>query len=119
MYRHVEIDGIKNPFSQDWNRIYEVARKEVYVPAMKDIFDCAHLLFDSEIKTRFNITVISISLEDIAEVLNVSFNEGEMKFQVSECMLAAFLHEQVQASCVLVQHVSPQVMACWSNKLCQ
>ena len=44
---------------------------------------------------------------------------GRLKFQDSECMLAAFLHDQVQTSYVLVQHVGPQVMTCWTNKLCQ
>src|ERR1044072_4329335 len=32
-------------------------------------------------------------------------------------MLATFLHDLFQTSCVHVQHVGPQVMTCWTNKL--
>ena len=57
--------------------MYEVAKKKVYVPVIKEIFDCSVQVSAEEIKTRVNNIIMSISLKDIAEVLDVSLNEGK------------------------------------------
>ena len=37
--------------------------------------------------------------------------------KIQDYMLAAFLQVHVQTSVVIVQHVGPKAMTCWTNKL--
>lgn len=41
IFLHVKIPGIEELFYQDWETVYTMAKKEVYVPIVKEFFNCA------------------------------------------------------------------------------
>jgi hypothetical protein len=77
LYRHIKINGIDMLLHQDWNKLYEVAKRDVYVPTIKEFFYRAHLVSENEIRTRVNNHTMTITLEDIAKILDISMEEGE------------------------------------------
>ena len=56
--------------------MYGISKKEVYIPVVQEIYDYASIRSKHEIKTRFNKNVITISLKDVAETLDVSLENG-------------------------------------------
>ena len=57
--------------------MYEVAKRVVYSLVVKEFFYCAYLVFGKEITNRCDNNIISITLEDTADALEVSLSNGE------------------------------------------
>lgn len=51
--------------------------REVYVPLVKELYDCAVIVNRETIKSRENNKIINVTLKDVADTLNVSLDAGE------------------------------------------
>lgn len=82
IFLFVKIGGLPDLFHQDWETLYMVAQKEVYVPLIKEFSDCAVIVNRDTIRTRANYKIITVTLNDMAEALNVRLDEGEIYYAI-------------------------------------
>lgn len=62
----MKIAGLLDLFHQDWETVYMVAQKPVYVSLVKEFYDCAVIVNRNTIKTRANNKIITVKVDDVA-----------------------------------------------------
>lgn len=78
VFAFVKMAGLADLLHQDWETVYTMAQREVYVPLVKEFYDCAVVINHRQvIKSKVNDKIISVTLNDMAEALNVKLEVGE------------------------------------------
>lgn len=77
IYSKVKMVGIDLFLQQNWGSIFDMSKREVYVPLVKELYDCTTITSQGIIKTRMNNEIISLDVREIAATLGVNLSDGE------------------------------------------
>lgn len=84
VFKFGKLLGIEDLFFQDYENVFNMARREVYIPIIQEFFDHAEIVNNEEIKTRFNNQIITVTAQDVAKVLKITLKSGEQYSDDSE-----------------------------------
>lgn len=73
----MKIAGIEAFLYRNCKTIYEISKREVYIPLVKEFYDCARVLPHKIIRTRENTQIVDFDVQEVAAALGVNLSDGE------------------------------------------